>query len=90
VIEPLIVIPDGGGGHLIVAGHRRNAAAIEADQTVVPCLVRPDLAAAQATAQIVAMLVENTQRVDLTPGGVNGIASDATFRPQATRPCLEG
>ena len=25
VLEPLIVIPDGDGGHLIVAGHRRNA-----------------------------------------------------------------
>jgi hypothetical protein len=30
VIEPLIVIPDHDGGHLIVAGHRRNAAAIAA------------------------------------------------------------
>jgi ParB family transcriptional regulator, chromosome partitioning protein len=68
ILEPLIVIPDGDGGHLIVAGHRRNAAAIEADQALVPCLVRPDLAAAHATAQVVAMLVENTQRVDLTPG----------------------
>ena len=28
VIEPLIVIPDADGGHLIVAGHRRNAAVI--------------------------------------------------------------
>jgi ParB family chromosome partitioning protein len=68
VLEPLIVIPDGDGGHLIVAGHRRNAAAIEAEQGSVPCLVRPDLAAAHATAQVVAMLIENTQRLALTPG----------------------
>lgn len=68
VLEPLIVIPDGDGGHLIVAGHRRNEAAIEADQAQVPCLVRPDLAAAHATAQVVAMLVENEQRLALSPG----------------------
>ena len=68
VLEPLIVIPDGDGGHLIVAGHRRTAAAIEAEQATVPCLVRPDLAAAHATQQVVAMLVENTARLALGAG----------------------
>lgn len=62
------MIPDGDGGHLIVAGHRRTAAAIEAEQETVPCLVRPDLAAAHATQQVVAMLVENTARLALAAG----------------------
>jgi ParB family chromosome partitioning protein len=66
VLEPLVVIPDGSGGHRIVAGHRRNAAAIEADQATVPCIVRPDLAAADATAAVVAMIVENSHRLDLS------------------------
>jgi ParB-like nuclease domain len=36
VLEPLVVIPDGDGGHRIVAGHRRNAAAIIAEQRSEP------------------------------------------------------
>ena len=66
VLEPLVVIPDGDGGHRIVAGHRRNAAAITAEQRSVPCIVRPDLAAADTTASVVAMIVENTHRLDLS------------------------
>lgn len=66
VLEPLVVIPDGEGGLRIVAGARRNAAAIQADQAAVPCLVRPDLAAADATATVVAMIVENSHRLDLS------------------------
>jgi hypothetical protein len=34
VLEPLIVIPDGNGGHRIVAGHRRNAAVISSNCAV--------------------------------------------------------
>jgi ParB family chromosome partitioning protein len=70
ILEPLIITPatidgDGEPGWRIIAGHRRNAAAIDADLGTVPCVVRADLAGA-AAAQIAAMFVENTQRVDLS------------------------
>ncbi|MDM4723195.1 ParB N-terminal domain-containing protein [Micromonospora sp. WMMA1363] len=74
VWQALTVVPEDDGGHRIVAGHRRAAAAVEAleagewpeDQPqTVPCLVRPDLVGLTAE-QIVAMLVENDQRVDIT------------------------
>lgn len=45
VIEALTVVPLADGGHRIVAGHRRCAASILADQATVPCLLRPELAA---------------------------------------------
>ncbi len=45
VIEALTVVPLADGGHRIVAGHRRCAAAILADQAPVPCPLRPELAA---------------------------------------------
>ncbi|MEV0427872.1 ParB N-terminal domain-containing protein [Micromonospora sp. NPDC050495] len=73
VLQALTVVPD-GGGHRIVAGHRRAKAAAEAIEAgewpegqpeTVPCLVRPDLEGL-APAQVVAMLVENDQRADLT------------------------
>lgn len=63
VLEPLVVVPD-GQGHRIVAGHRRNAAAIQAGLELVPCVVRTDLAG-QAD-QLITTLVENTQRRDLS------------------------
>ncbi len=41
VLEPLIVMPaDHNGRHVIVAGHRRLAAATKADLATVPCVVR--------------------------------------------------
>lgn len=73
VLQALTVVPE-DNGHRIVAGHRRAAAAAEALEAgewpegqpqTVPCLVRPDMVGL-APAQIVAMLVENDQRVDLT------------------------
>ena len=46
VLEALNVVPhtgqDGGAGFLLVAGHRRAAAAILAGLDAVPCVVRPD------------------------------------------------
>lgn len=63
IIEPLIV-RKGADGFVILAGHRRAAAAAEAELETVPCIVRPDLA---AEGDAVLALVENTQRVDLTP-----------------------
>jgi ParB family chromosome partitioning protein len=56
------------GRQLSYRASREITAAIEAEQATVPCLVRPDLAAAHATAQVVAMLVENEQRLALSPG----------------------
>lgn len=59
VWEPLLVLPDA----TIVCGHRRCAAAMQAEVRFVPCFVR-DLTPQQ---QIEAMLVENLQRSDITP-----------------------
>lgn len=68
ILEPLIVIPDpaaaGDGSFLLIAGHRRLAAAQQAKVKTVPCLVRDDLD--DEVQQIEAMLVENLQRTDLT------------------------
>lgn len=64
VLEPLLVTPtsDEPGGLMIVAGHRRFAAAQKAELSAVPCVVRMlDEAAIIQTA-----LVENTHRKNLT------------------------
>jgi ParB family chromosome partitioning protein len=63
VLEPLVVVPT-EEGHRIVTGHRRKAAAIAAGLATVPCYERPDLAA--DSDQVLAMLVENLRRDDLT------------------------
>jgi len=65
VLEPLVVAPINGSGYRLIAGHRRLAAAIDAGLTTVPVLAREDLD--NEPKQLEAMLVENTQRVDLTP-----------------------
>jgi ParB-like chromosome segregation protein Spo0J len=65
VLEPLIVTPTDGGGHLLLFGHRRRAAAIEAGLATVPCDVRADYAGKSAE-QIADMLAENLHRRDLT------------------------
>ncbi len=63
VLQPLLVLPAGEDGrHLIVAGHRRHAAAVQAKAATVPAIVR-DLTPAEV---IEAFLVENGQRSDLT------------------------
>ncbi|QIM19900.1 ParB/RepB/Spo0J family partition protein [Phycicoccus sp. HDW14] len=74
LLEPLVVAPPhtgmtarsmGKATWLLIAGHRRLAAAKKAKLTTVPVLIREDLTTRGA--QIEAMLVENLQRVDLTP-----------------------
>jgi ParB family chromosome partitioning protein len=77
VLEPLVVVPS-GDGHMILAGHRRAAAAIEAGHTHVPCLIRSDLFVGDLLAadeplsrsveaeQVAAMLAENLHREGLT------------------------
>jgi ParB family chromosome partitioning protein len=63
VLEPLLVVPLDDGGHEIIAGHRRAAAAVKAEQGRVPCIERPDLADRE---QVAAMLVENLRRKGLS------------------------
>jgi ParB/RepB/Spo0J family partition protein len=65
VLEPLIVAPLNGTQYTIIAGHRRREAAKKAGLLNVPCWIREDLDTPDK--QLAAMLVENTQRVDLTP-----------------------
>jgi ParB/RepB/Spo0J family partition protein len=63
ILQPLVVLPAGDDGrHLIVTGHRRHAAAIQANATHVPGVVR-DLAPAEV---VEAMLIENVNRSALT------------------------
>jgi ParB/RepB/Spo0J family partition protein len=63
VLQPLLILPAGEDGrHLVVAGHRRLAAAIKAKRATVPAIVR-DLTPAEV---IEAFLIENGQRSDLT------------------------
>lgn len=63
VLQPLTVAPD-GDDYVVIAGHRRLAAAQEAGLEAVPCIVRDDL---DSQAKVIeAMLVENLQRSDLT------------------------
>jgi len=59
VLQPLVVTPAG----LILAGHRRHAAARLAGLETVPCVVRE----ASAREQIALMLSENLHRTDLSP-----------------------
>jgi ParB family chromosome partitioning protein len=65
VLEPLIVTPAGDGGRMLLFGHRRRAAAVEAGLATVPCDVRAEYAGRSAE-QIADMLAENLHRRDLT------------------------
>lgn len=63
--------PCPGGGrwaadlYVLIAGHRRHAAAAMADVAEVPAIVREDLT--KADRQIITMLGENGHRADLSP-----------------------
>lgn len=78
IMQPLVVAPAvsdkpfgwdtsavSGTRFTIIAGHRRHAAAKLANLATLPCVIREDLDTEQK--QLVAMVVENTQRADLTP-----------------------
>lgn len=66
ILQPLLVTPNGKPGHYVVlAGHRRLAAAKKVKLSVVPCTIRHDLT--DEAAQIAVMLGENIERSDLTP-----------------------
>lgn len=64
IVSPLTVLPaDEAGLHMLVAGHRRHAAAGRAKGVIdAPCVIR-DLSEAQV---IEMMLVENLQRAEIT------------------------
>ncbi|MEE2568585.1 ParB/RepB/Spo0J family partition protein [Pseudarthrobacter sp. J64] len=75
IMQPLVVAPDltqqpdevstaADMRYTIIAGHRRHAAAQLANLDVLPCVIRADLDTEPK--QLEAMLVENTQRTDLT------------------------
>lgn len=63
VLMPLLALPPNEDGlHLIVAGHRRHAAAQAAELAALPVIVRP-----MTEVEVVeAMIVENEHRGDLT------------------------
>jgi ParB family chromosome partitioning protein len=67
ILQPLVVAPHPSLAYkyVIIAGHRRHAAAKKARQLAVPCVVRRDLTSDVDV--IVAMLTENGHRADLTP-----------------------
>lgn len=64
VLQPLTVERQHNGRYLILAGHRRLAAAKKAGLSHVPCILRRDQLPDEA---LVLMLVENTQRRNLDP-----------------------
>lgn len=64
VLQPIIVVRQGGGkGYLIVAGERRWRAADQAGLTHMPAVVR----SLEEIERIEIALIENIQRVDLSP-----------------------
>ena len=63
VLQPLIVVPGTEDTFVIVAGERRWRAAKEAKLGKVPCIVRKR----EELEQLEISLIENVQRVDLTP-----------------------
>ncbi len=73
ILEPLIIAPWPTDArrrgrkvpHVLIAGHRRLAAAKAAGLTTVPTIHRDDLTT--TTLQVEAMLIENLHRADLTP-----------------------
>lgn len=62
--QNLTVVPTGDGRYVTVIGHRRLAAAKLAGLHDLPCDVDPDMSEAE---QLEMMLLENLQRIDLTP-----------------------
>lgn len=63
VLLPLVVTPDGEGRYRIIAGERRWRAAKKAGLKTVPAIVRT----LKELEQLEVALVENVQRVDLSP-----------------------
>lgn len=67
IVQALTVVPHPTARtkYTVLGGHRRLAAAKLAKVKTAPCMIREDLATAEAQTEF--MVVENTQRNDLTP-----------------------
>src|SRR3989344_266619 len=63
VLQPVILTPTDGGGYSIIAGERRWRAAVLAKLATLPAIIRT----AEELEQLEIALVENVQRVDLSP-----------------------
>lgn len=63
VLQPLIVTETAFDEYLIIAGHRRFAAAVRAGLSEVPAVIRDDLG--ETSEQVATMLGENADRVGL-------------------------
>lgn len=63
VVQPLVVTPAKGGIYTLIAGERRWRAAQTAGLKTVPAIIR----SSQELEQLEIALIENVQRVDLTP-----------------------
>src|SRR3990167_2275283 len=63
VLQPIILTPMEGGGYSIIAGERRWRAAVLAKLATLPAIIRT----AEELEQLEIALVENVQRVDLSP-----------------------
>ena len=63
ILQPLVVTPNGEGKYVIIAGERRWRAAQLAGETKVPVIVRTT----KELERLELALVENVQRVDLSP-----------------------
>jgi ParB family chromosome partitioning protein len=63
VLQPVVVARDDEGNHYLIAGERRWRAARKAGLTTIPAVVRGDT----GDSTLVEALVENVQRLDLTP-----------------------
>ncbi|NHN55796.1 ParB/RepB/Spo0J family partition protein [Calidifontibacter sp. DB0510] len=85
LLEPLVVEPSGEGvkkKYQLVAGHRRLAAAIQAGVKTLPAILHP---ASERGEQVERMLVENGQRVDLSPveeGTAYQLLIDLDYKPE--------
>lgn len=65
ILQPLTVTEGPDATFLLIAGHRRLGAAVQAGLSRVPVVIRHDVT--DEGEQLVLMLVENCQRVDLNP-----------------------
>ena len=63
IMQNLTVVPKGESEYTVIIGHRRLSAAKQAGLTAVPCAITE----MSPTDQVATMLLENVQRVELTP-----------------------
>lgn len=64
IVQPIVVRPDGDDGFIVIAGHRRLAAAEALGMELVPIDIRPNMTDQQI---VEFQLIENLQREDLDP-----------------------